>query len=214
MYRLPTSQSQFPPSCPTIWVQWAPTPFRPCECKSCWATPSLQGFHPPTHSGGICYLLTTMPKDYLGTSPAYQVFGSPLIVPGKFVGHGQFEPVPNVLRCLCDNAADLWPVPPIHHTSPTTSLPTSLFLAKFVFLCCDRQSHTNSHIIMAHFMYWPQGTNSSKFRSASWGDHFYWKSKRSYMLTSLLTSRCCSHHELVTLHTLHHSPLFYQPKSK
>ena len=27
-------------------------------------------------------------------------------------------------------------------------------------------SHPNSHIIMAHFMYWPQGTNSSKFRSA------------------------------------------------
>ena len=81
--------------------------------------------------------LRTMPKDDLGTSPADLVFGSPLTVPGEFVGHGQGEPVPELLCRLCDNVADLRPVPPVHHVSPTTSLPTSLFLAKFVFIRHD-----------------------------------------------------------------------------
>ena len=35
----------------------APTPFRPCECRSCRATPSLQGFHPPPHRGGQSHSL-------------------------------------------------------------------------------------------------------------------------------------------------------------
>ena len=65
------------------------------------------------------------------------MFGSPLTVPGEFVGHGQGEPVPELLRRLCDNVADLRPVPPVHHASPTTSSPTSLFSAKFVFIRHD-----------------------------------------------------------------------------
>ena len=81
--------------------------------------------------------LRTMPKDDLGTSPADLVFGSPLTVPGEFVGHGQGEPVPELLRRLCDNVADLRPVPPVHHASSTTSSPTSLFSAKFVFIRHD-----------------------------------------------------------------------------
>ena len=81
--------------------------------------------------------LRTMPKDDLGTSPADLVFGSPLTVPGEFVGHGQGEPVPELLRHLLDNVADLRPVPPVHHASPTTSSPTTLFSAKFIFICHD-----------------------------------------------------------------------------
>ena len=81
--------------------------------------------------------LRTMPKDDLGTSPADLVFGSPLTFPGEFVGHGQGEPGPELLRRLRDNGADLRPVPPVHHASPTTSSPTSLFSAKFVFIRHD-----------------------------------------------------------------------------
>ena len=51
--------------------------------------------------------LRTMPKDDLGTSPADQVFGSPLTVPGEFVGHGHGEPIPELLQHLHDNVADL-----------------------------------------------------------------------------------------------------------
>ena len=51
--------------------------------------------------------LRNMPKDDLGTSPADLVFGSPLTVPGEFVGHGQGEPVPELLYRLRDNVADL-----------------------------------------------------------------------------------------------------------
>ena len=79
----------------------------------------------------------TIPKDDLGTSPGKLVFGSPFTVPGEFVGHGQGEPVLELLSRLRDNVADLQPVPPVHHDSPTTSSPTSLFLAKFVFICHD-----------------------------------------------------------------------------
>ena len=51
--------------------------------------------------------LRIMLKDDLGTSPADLVFRSPLTVPGEFVGHGQGEPVPELLRRLHDNVADL-----------------------------------------------------------------------------------------------------------
>lgn len=81
--------------------------------------------------------LRTMPKEDLGTSPAELVFGAPLTVPGEFVGHGQGEPVPELLRRLRDNVAELRPVPPVHHSPPTTSVPTSLSLAKFVFIRHD-----------------------------------------------------------------------------
>ena len=81
--------------------------------------------------------LRTMPKDDLGTSPADLVFGSPLAIPGEFVGYGQGEPVPELLHRLHDNVPDLRPVPPVHHASSTTSSPTSLFLAKFVFIHHD-----------------------------------------------------------------------------
>ena len=81
--------------------------------------------------------LRTMPKDELGTSPAELVFGSPLTVPGEFLSHGQGEPVPELLHRLCDNVADLQPIPPVHHASPTTSSPTSLLLAKFIFIHHD-----------------------------------------------------------------------------
>ena len=81
--------------------------------------------------------LRTMPKEDLGTSPAELVFVSPLAVPGEFVGHGQGEPVPELLRRLRDNVAELRPVPPMHHISPTTSILPSLSSAKFVFIRHD-----------------------------------------------------------------------------
>ena len=81
--------------------------------------------------------LWTMSKEDLGISPAELVFGSPLTVPGEFVGHGQGEPVPELLRRLCDNVAELRPVPPMHHIPPTTSIPPSLSSAKFIFICHD-----------------------------------------------------------------------------
>ena len=83
--------------------------------------------------------LRTMPNSDLGTSPAELVFGSPLTASGMFVGHDQGEPVQELLHHLCDNVADLRPVPPVHHASPTTSSPTSLFSAKFIFI------HHDSH---------------------------------------------------------------------
>ena len=81
--------------------------------------------------------LRTMLKDDLGISPAELVFRSLLMVPGEFVGHGQGEPVPELLHCLRDTVVDLRPVTPVHHTSPTTSSLTSLFSAKFIFIHHD-----------------------------------------------------------------------------
>ena len=157
--------------------------------------------------------LKTMPKDDLGTSPADLVFGSPLTVPGEFVGHGQGEPVPELLCRLRDNVADLRPVPPVHHASPTTSSPTSLFSAKFVFIRHNGHKSPLQPPMMAHFVYWPQGTNSSRFRSVIVRRPFLLTDKRSHMLTSLLRSKWHSHHDVVALHTLPHSPLFCHLKS-
>ena len=80
-----------------------------------------------------------MLKDDLDTFPAEFVFGSQLTVPGEFVGHGQGEPVLELLQHLHDNVSHLQPVPPVHHGSPSTSSPTSLSLTKFAFI------HHNGH---------------------------------------------------------------------
>ena len=110
--------------------------------------------------------LRTMPKDDLGTSPAELVFGSPLMVSGEFVGHGQDEPLPEQLHHLHDNVADFLSVPPVHHASPTASSPTSLFSAKFIVICCNSHKSPLQPRYDGLFSYCPQGTNSSRFRSA------------------------------------------------
>ena len=107
-----------------------------------------------------------MPKEDLGISPAELVFGSPLTVPGEFVGHGQGEPVPELLRHLRDNVAELRPVPPMHHSSPTTSIPPSLSSAKFVFIRHDSHKSPLQPPMMARFTSWPRGTNSLQSKSA------------------------------------------------
>ena len=81
--------------------------------------------------------LRTMPKDDLGISPADLVFGSLLMVPREIMGHGQGEPVPELLHRLRDNVADIRPVPLVHHASLATSSPISMFSAKFVFIRHD-----------------------------------------------------------------------------
>ena len=157
--------------------------------------------------------LRTMLKDNLGTSPVNLVFGSLLTIPGEFVGHDQGEPVPELLCRLRDNVADLRPVPPVHHASPTTSPPTSLFSAKFIFI------HHDGHKLPLQSRY------DGPFRVLAPGDKFFRVQignreetisidrLKIAMLISLLRSKWRSHHNVVALHTLPHSPLFYHLKS-
>ena len=63
------------------------------------------------------------------------------------------------------------PLPPLHCPHLCFWLSSSSYVA-------ITTSHSNRHIIMAHIMYWPQVTNSSKFGSAIVRGPFLLKVKR------------------------------------
>ena len=100
------------------------------------------------------------------TFPEEIVFWLPLTVPREFVGHGQGEPVPELLLSLCDTVADVQLVPPVHHASPANSLSKSLSSAKIIFIRHDGHKLPLQPRYDGPFCILAPRDKSSKFRSA------------------------------------------------
>ena len=82
--------------------------------------------------------LRTTPKPELGASPSELVYGTPLVLPGEFLG-GQADPESpaDLLHRVRDHAAHLAPIPTAWHSTPKPHEPTALRLANFVFIRRD-----------------------------------------------------------------------------
>jgi transposase InsO family protein len=82
--------------------------------------------------------IRTAPKEDLGASPAELVFGSPLTVPGEFLGGEENDPdTARFLRQLRERVDNLTPTPTSAHGSRTTNVPDPLQSATFVFVRKD-----------------------------------------------------------------------------
>ena len=79
--------------------------------------------------------LRTVPKDDSGLSVFEAFYGSPLTVPGEFLGSRELP-----LRSFCrkiKNTVAGFAIPPPHHVRPSLphQLPPALLVAYFVFVC-------------------------------------------------------------------------------
>ena len=81
--------------------------------------------------------IRTAPREDLGCSSADIVYGAPLTVSGDFIPSGSFHSDDLLRSRVYDNVRSLVPIPTTSHSNSTTSVPRSLHLSKFVFICCD-----------------------------------------------------------------------------
>jgi len=84
--------------------------------------------------------LRTTPRDDSALSASEAVYGSPLTVPGEFLGSS--EQPPKVLLQKIDKAVAGFATPPPHHVriSPPARIPPALMSIKFVFVREDASS--------------------------------------------------------------------------
>ena len=94
-----------------------------------WSSPSTV-LHLPL----VLLGLRTVPKDDSGLSVFEAVYGSPLTVPGEFLGSPELPPSSYLSKI--ERAVPGFAVPPPHHVfqSPPCQLPVALLSAKYVFV--------------------------------------------------------------------------------
>ena len=75
-----------------------------------------------------------VPKDDTGLSVFEAVYGSPLTVPGEFLGSSKLPTLTYLSKI--EQALAGFAIPPPHHVpqSPSRQLPAALLSAKFVFV--------------------------------------------------------------------------------
>ena len=78
--------------------------------------------------------LRTTPKDNTGLSTSEAVYGSPLTIPGEFLGSPEIPP--SAFLRKIDEAVTRFAIPPPHHIqdSPPRPMPPALLTCKFVFV--------------------------------------------------------------------------------